>query len=268
MNITSEQVRAEAKLLDEAERSSTQARQTTSVYPDMTLADAYDVQAAWLGLRLARGETLAGHKIGLTSRAMQAAMNITTPDSGFITNTMVFEPDSTLVAADFCDPKVELELCFTLSKDLSGPDLTVDDVFNATEYVSPAVELIAARSYRQDPETGRTRTVVDTVSDNAADAGIVSGGRRVGPRELDLRWISALGYRNGVVEETGVAAGVLDHPALGIVWLARRYYEHGLTMRAGQSILSGSFTRPIDIRPGDSFRFDYGELGTFGLEFS
>jgi 2-oxo-hept-3-ene-1,7-dioate hydratase len=261
-------VLAEAALLDDAEATATQVRQTTVVHPDMTIDDAYRVQAAWLDRKLARGEQLVGHKIGLTSRAMQSAMNITTPDSGFLTRDMVFEPGSTLPAARFCDPKLEVELAFVLAADLSGSDLTVDDVLDATEHVVPAVELIAARSFRRDPDTGRTRTVVDTISDNAADAGIVCGGRRVGPREVDLRWVGALGYRNGVIEETGLAAGVLDHPAAGIVWLARRYAEQGLTLEAGQTILAGSFTRPIDIRPGDEFRFDYGPLGNFELAFS
>ncbi len=265
--LSDDEVAAEAGLLDEAERTATQIRQTTSVHPDMTMDDAYRIQRAWLERKLARGETLVGHKIGLTSRAMQAAMSITTPDSGFLTRDMVFEPDSTLRAADFCDPKVEIELAFVLATELSGPDLTVDDVLDATDHVSPAVELIAARSHRRDPETGRARTVLDTISDNAADAGIVCGGRAVGPREIDLRWVGALGYRNGTIEETGVAAGVLDHPASGIVWLARRYAEQGQTLEAGQTILAGSFTRPIDIRPGDEFRFDYGDLGSFGLDF-
>ena len=268
VTLTDEQIRAEAALLDSAERDRSQIRQTTSVYPDMTLDDAYRVQAAWLELRLARGEQMVGHKIGLTSRAMQEAMNITTPDSGFITDAMVLPPNSTLIAANFCDPKIEVELCFVLAEDLSGPDLSIDDVLDATSYVTPAAELIAARSFRRDPATGRTRTVVDTVADNAADAGLICGGRRVGPREVDLRWVSALAYRNDVITETGVAAGVLDHPARGIIWLARRYHDQGLQLKAGQSVLAGSFTRPIDIRPGDNFYFDYGELGAFGLSFS
>lgn len=268
MTLSPEAAAAEAAMLDAAERTRTQMRQTTEQYPDMTLDDAYAVQAAWLELRLARGELMIGHKIGLTSRAMQAAMNISTPDSGFLTDAMVFEPDSTLAAADFCDPKIEVELCFVLATDLAGTDLSVDAVLDATEYVVPAVELIAARSFRRDPNTDRTRTVVDTISDNAANAGIIAGGRRVDPREVDLRWVSALAYRNGIVEETGVAAGVLDHPARGIAWLAQRYHEHGLTLEAGQSILAGSFTRPIDIRSGDNFHFDYGELGSFGVQFS
>ena len=268
MALTDDDVLTEAALLDEAEATATQIRQSTSVHADMTMDDAYRVQAAWLDRKLAQGEELVGHKIGLTSRAMQAAMNITTPDSGFLTRDMVFEPDSTLEAARFCDPKLEIELAFVLATDLAGADLTVDDVLDATDHVSPAIELIAARSFRKDPDTGRTRTVVDTIADNAADAGIICGGRQVAPREVDLRWVGALGYRNGTIEETGVAAGVLDHPAAGIVWLARRYAEQGLTLEAGQTILAGSFTRPIDIRPGDEFRFDFGDLGSFGLAFA
>lgn len=266
--LTDEQISAEAELLDEAERTGQQIRQTTSIHPEMSIDDAYRVQGAWLERKLNRGERLVGHKIGLTSRAMQTAMNITTPDSGFLTETMVFTPDSELKVAEFCDPKVEVELAFVLATDLAGHDLSIDDVLDATEYVTPAIELIAARSYRSDPETGRTRTVVDTIADNAADAGIVCGGRRLGPREVDLRWVGALASRNDVIEETGLAAAVLGHPAEGIVWLARRYAEQGLTLEAGQTILAGSFTRPIDARVGDEFTFDYGDLGSFGLRFS
>ncbi len=266
--ITDDQIAAEAALLDQAEIDATQIRQTTSVYPEMTIDDAYRVQAAWLDRKLARGETLVGHKIGLTSRAMQAAMNITTPDSGFLTDAMVLPADTELVAAHFCDPKLEVELAFVLARDLAGIDLDIDDVLAATDHVTPAIELIAARSYRRDPQSGRTRTVIDTISDNAADAGIVCGGAPVAPHEVDLRWIGALATRNGIVEETGLAAGVLGHPAHGIAWLARRYHEQGLTLRAGQTILAGSFTRPVDVRPGDDFEFDFGPLGSFGLRFT
>lgn len=268
MGIDQDLAEAEASLLDDAEIERQQIRQTTSVFPDLTIDDAYLIQAAWLQRKLARGERLVGHKIGLTSRAMQQTMNITTPDSGFLTDAMVFEPDTELVAADFLDPKLEIELAFVLRTDLAGADLSIDDVLDATEYVIPAVELIAARSHRRDPDSDRTRTVVDTIADNAADAGIICGGQRVGPHDVDLRWIGALGTRNGTIEETGVAAGVMGHPATGIIWLARRYAEQGLSLEAGQTILAGSFTRPIDIRAGDDFHFDYGPLGSFGLSFS
>lgn len=267
LTFTAEDAAAEAALLDHAETLRQQIRQTTEVHPGMTIDDAYLVQRAWLSRKLDRGERLIGHKIGLTSRAMQIAMNITTPDSGFLTDKMVFAPNSTLDANDFCDPKLEVELAFVLASDLAGPDLTIEDVLDAAEYVTPAVEIIAARSFRRDPRTGRSRTVEDTISDNAADAGIVRGGEPVGPRDVDLRWVGALAFRNGVIEETGLAAGVLGHPALGITWLARRYAEQGLTLEAGQTILAGSFTRPIDIRAGDHFHFDFGSHGSFDLDF-
>jgi len=265
--LSSDQIRREAELLDGAEASATQMRQTTMVYPHMTIDEAYLVQAEWLRLKQERGERLVGHKIGLTSKAMQKSMNIDTPDSGFLTDRMVFEPESTLDAGAFCDPKLEIELAFVLASDLEGRQLSVDDVLDATDHVIPAVELIAARSHRRDPDSGRTRTVVDTIADNAADAGIICGGEPTAPRQVDLRWVGALGYRNGQLEETGLAAGVLDHPANGIVWLARRYADQGLALKAGQIVLAGSFTRPIDVRPGDQFSFDYGALGQFSLGF-
>ena len=208
---------------------------------------------------------MIGHKIGLTSRAMQQAMSIDTPDSGFLTDAMVFAPGEPVAAADFCDLRLEVELAFVLAHDLSGADLRVDDVLDATDHVTAAVELIASRTPRTDPATGRTRTVVDTIADNAADAGIVTGGTPVGPRDTDLRWVGAIAYRNGVVEETGLAAGVLDHPANGIVWLARRYAEQGRSLQSGQVILSGSFTRPMAVAPGDDFYFDFGPLGSFSV---
>ena len=263
--LTDDEIRAEAALLDTAERQRTQVRQTTGVHPHMTIDEAYRVQAAWLDIRLARGERVVGHKIGLTSRAMQQAMNIDTPDSGFLTDTMVFAPDTPVTAADFCDLRLEVELAFVLADDLNGTALSIDDVLDATDHVTAAVELIAARTPRTDPDTGRTRTVVDTIADNAADAGIVVGGLPVRPRDLDLRWVGAIAYRNGTATETGLAAGVLDHPANGIVWLARRYAEQHLSLRAGDVILSGSFTRPMAVAPRDEFRFDFGPLGTFSI---
>jgi 2-oxo-hept-3-ene-1,7-dioate hydratase len=261
-------VAAEARRLDLADRERVQVKQTTLLHPDATIDDAYRIQAAWREIRVGRGERIIGHKIGLTSRAMQASMAISTPDSGFLTDAMVFEESDDIATAAFCDLRVEVELAFVLGRDLGGPDVDVASVLAATDHVVPAVELIAARTHRTDPETGRTRTVVDTIADNAAVAGIVTGGRPVGPGEVDLRWVGALLYRNGTLEETGLAAGVLNHPARGLVWLARRYAEHGLSLEAGQTVLSGSFTRPVPVAPGDVFHIDFGPLGAFPLRFT
>ncbi len=269
--LTEEQVIAEAALLDGAERARTQMRQTTSVYPEATIDDAYRIQAAWKDLRLARGEQLVGHKIGLTSKAMQASMQISTPDSGFITNVMSFDAADgpvSIVAGDHLDAKIEVELAFVLKSDLDSADVELPDVLDATQYVVPALELIAARSFRADPETGRRRTVVDTISDNAANAGIITGGRKVAVDEVDLRWVGALLERNGEIEESGLAAAVLNHPANGIVWLARRYAEQGMSLAAGDVVLAGSFTRPVDVRADDRFAVDYGPLGVVAVDFN
>jgi 2-oxo-hept-3-ene-1,7-dioate hydratase len=112
-----------------------------------------------------------------------------------------------------------------------------------------------------DPETGHLRTIVDTISDNAADAGIVVGGRAVRPADIDMRWVSALLYLNGVVEESGVAAAVLNHPANGVAWLANKLAQFDVGLECGQIVLAGSFTRPVHARAGDTFHADYGPLG-------
>ncbi|HEX4981503.1 MAG TPA: 2-oxo-hepta-3-ene-1,7-dioic acid hydratase [Ilumatobacteraceae bacterium] len=242
-------------------------KRITLDHPDMTLDDAYACQRAWTELQLANGATVRGHKIGLTSRAMQQAMKIDEPDFGVLFDYMFFESGATLTAADYLDPKIEVELAFVLRRPLGGPDVTVDDVNAATDHIVPALELIDARSHRIDPDDGVARGVRDTIADNAADAGVVIGGRQVAPGEVDLRWVPAILKRNGVVEETGVAAAVLDDPVMGIVWLARRLAGYGITLEAGETILTGSFTRPVDCRAGDHFEVDYAGLGVITVDF-
>ncbi|MFZ4760255.1 MAG: fumarylacetoacetate hydrolase family protein, partial [Burkholderiaceae bacterium] len=129
------------------------------------------------------------------------------------------------------------------------------------------LEIIDARIQMTDPDTGSTRKVMDTISDNAANAALVLGGRPVRPHELDLRWVSALLYQNGVIEESGVAAAVLNHPATGVAWLARRLAPWGEGLAAGETVLSGSFTRPVFVAPGDTFHVDYGPLGAIACQF-
>jgi 2-oxo-hept-3-ene-1,7-dioate hydratase len=266
MSMSADQIDAEAVLLDTAEQTRVQCRQTTSVHADITMDEAYAVQAAWRDLKVGRGERIVGHKIGLTSRAMQEAMKITTPDSGFLTDAMMFESGAELESAAYLDGRIEVELAFVLAHDLGAADTSLEDVLAATDHVVPALELIAARTPRVDA-AGRTRNVFDTIADNAANGAVITGGRAVGATEVDLRWVGAILYRNGVPEETGLAAGVLDHPANGIAWLARRYSEQGLRLEAGHVVLAGSFTRPVLIRPGDEFTADYGPLGTINVSF-
>ncbi|WP_339097528.1 2-oxo-hept-4-ene-1,7-dioate hydratase [Deinococcus sp. VB142] len=265
--LTAEQIQDAAKRLHHAEETRTQIGQLSRQYPDITIDDAYRVQDAWVSHKLSLGRKIYGHKIGLTSRAMQKSSNITEPDYGVLLDDMVFPEGSEVPTSRFIVPRVEVELAFLLDKDLQGPNCTVFDVLNATAYVFPAIEIIDARIQQLDPETKATRKVFDTISDNAANAGIITGGRTVRPFDLDLRWVGALLYRNGVIEETGVAAGVLNHPANGVAWLANKYAPHGRKLEAGQVILAGSFTRPVEAEAGDTFHADYGPLGGVAFRF-
>ena len=252
----------------EAARREVKAIDPISIeHPDLDLADAYAVQQAWVDLQLAEGAKLVGRKIGLTSRAMQQQMKIDEPDFGALLDYMVMPTGVELRHADFVDPKLEVEVAFMIGRRLSGESVSVEEVLAATEYIQPALELIDARSYRIHPLTGRARTIIDTIADNAADAGVILGGRKVAPNDVDMRWIGAIFSCNGVVEETGLAAGVLGHPARGIAWVARRLAPHGMAIEPGQIILAGSFTRASPTRPGDEFDADYGPLGTVTCSF-
>lgn len=253
--------------LNDAEQSREQIRQISARHPDMTIADGYRISKQWVDLKLAGGRTVVGHKIGLTSRAMQQASGITEPDYGTLLDDMVFEQGSDVPCGRFITPKVEVELAFVLGKRLEGPGVTVFDVLKATEYVIPAVEIIDCRTFPVDPETGARRRVQDTISDNAANAGIIVGGLPMRPDKVDMRWIGAILSRNAVIEETGIAAGVLNNPANGVAWLANRLAPWGQTLEAGEIVLGGSFTRPVDVKPGDVFNADFGPLGAIGFRF-
>lgn len=253
--------------LDEAERTRQQTGLMSLRFPQMTMDDAYAVQAAWVERKRASGRTIIGWKIGLTSKAMQYALDIDTPDSGVLFDDMRFDDGSNIPKDRFIQPRIEAEIAFVMKGDLRGPDVTVFDVLNATDYVVPALEILDTRILRVDPQTKKARTIVDTISDNAANAGIVTGGRAMRPDQVDLRWVGAIVSRNGQVEETGLGAGVLNDPTRGIAWLANRLANYGGEIKAGQIVLAGSFIRPVEARHGDTITADYGPLGTVSCFF-
>lgn len=265
--LTQQDIAQAARRLHEAEKTNTQMGHLSLEFPEMTIQDAYQIQQQWVELKLSAGHVARGRKIGLTSKAMQNSSGISEPDYGVLLDHMFYEEGSDIPMSNFIVPRVEVELAFILGEDLSGPNCTVMDVLRATEFVVPAIEIIDARIQQIDPQTGKPRKVQDTISDNAANAGIVMGGRPVGPMDVDLRWCSAVCSRNGVVEETGVAAGVLGHPARGVAWLANKLHPYGVTLKAGEVMLGGSFTRPIAAAAGDTFNIDYGPLGAIGFRF-
>ncbi|WP_027528219.1 2-oxo-hept-4-ene-1,7-dioate hydratase [Bradyrhizobium sp. Ec3.3] len=268
MALSKDDILSCARRLHQAEKTRTQIRQLSQDYPAITIADAYAIQKAWVDIKLAEGRIVKGHKIGLTSKAMQSALSIDEPDSGVLLDDMFFA-DGGLVPTDrFIGTRVEAELAFIMSKRLSGPDCTMFDVLNATDFVVPALEILDTRIERVDPKTKATRKIFDTVADNAANAGIVLGGRPIRPLEADLRWIGALCFKNGQLEETGLAAGVLNHPATAVAWLANKIAPLGLALEPGQVVLAGSFIRPIETRKGDTIQADYGAYGSVNCYFA
>ncbi len=252
--------------LQASEKNRTQIEQFSRRYPGMTIEDGYAVSRAWVAAKIADGQVVKGHKIGLTSRAMQISSQISEPDYGTLLDSMFYEQGE-IPIKNFIAPRVEVELAFILAKPLRGPDVTIFDVLQATEYVTPAIEIIDSRIEQFDRLTKVPRKVFDTISDNAANAGIVLGGRPVRPDAVDLRWVAALLHKNAVIEESGVAAAVLNHPATGVAWLANKLAPWGEHLAAGEVVLAGSFTRPVAAVAGDSFHADYGPLGSIAFRF-
>lgn len=257
-----------ARRLYEARKSRTQVRHFSREFPGMTIADGYAVQREWVKLELADGRRVRGRKIGLTSRAMQVSSQIDEPDFAPLMDDMFFEPGGDIPIERFIAPRVEVEFAFVLGQPLQGPGVTLFDVLRAAEWVTPAVEIIDARIEQFDRETKAPRKVFDTISDFAANAGIVLGGRPVRPGDVDLRWAGAMLSKNGVIEETGLGAAVLGHPAMGIAWLANKIAPWNERLEAGDIVLAGSFTRPVGAVAGDSFHVDYGPLGSIGFRFA
>ncbi|WP_295127841.1 2-oxo-hept-4-ene-1,7-dioate hydratase [uncultured Leifsonia sp.] len=255
-------IQAIADELATAERDRTTVPLLTARHPEMTVEDSYAVQRVWVERGLAAGRRLVGRKIGLTSKVMQQATGITEPDYGAIFADMVYETGSVIPFDQYSNVRIEVELAFVLARPLEGPDVTLFDVLDATKYVVPALEILSSRIELQG------RTIVDTISDNAAMGGMVVGGRPVAVDAVDLRWVGALLYRNETIEESGVAAAVLDHPASGVAWLANKLAQHGSRLEEGDIVLAGSFTRPMWVERGDTIHADYGTLGAVTCRFS
>ncbi|KAA9394479.1 2-oxo-hepta-3-ene-1,7-dioic acid hydratase [Kocuria coralli] len=248
--------------LAEAERTHSTIPRITARYPEADVEDSYAIQGVWRDAQIAAGRHLIGRKIGLTSKAMQQATGITEPDYGVMFDDTVWQNGAQIPFDAFSNVRIEVELAFVLKHPLEGPRCSLFDVLRATEYVTPALEVLNAHVEMEG------RTIVDTIADNAAYGGLVLGGNPVAPDAVDLRWVSALLYRNETIEETGVAAGVLNHPATGVAWLADKLHQHGARLEAGEIILAGSFTRPLWVSRGDSVLCDYGRLGTITCRFA
>src|SRR5882757_6929382 len=249
-----------ADILMAAQKERKQAVQLSVTFPHIEIEDSYAISTEVANRKISAGARLIGHKVGLTSKAMQRSSMIDEPDYGYILDDQMIGDGAKVKHADYCKPRVEVELAFIMGKRLQGPGVGLAEVLRATEYVVPAIEIVDARIRDQ-------RKIFDTVADNGAAAGIVIGGRPVGPMDVDLRWVSGIMYCNSEIEETGVAAGVLGHPALGVAWLANKLGAHDVTLEPGHLVLAGSFTRVVFAQKGDTLHADFGPLGGIAVQF-
>ena len=264
--LTAEDIEQAAEDLLAAERTRRQIGLLSLRYPVITLDDAYAIQAAQMARKLAEGRRIIGWKIGLTSRAMQDALGIDTPDSGVIYDDMDFADGSTVPVGRFIQPRIETEIAFVMKAPLDGA-VSRDEVLAATAYVAPAIEILDTRIVRVDAATRQPRRIFDTVADNAANGGIVLGAQRHAPESIDLRWVGAIVTKDDEVVATGLGAAVLNDPVMGIVWLARRMKQYGQRIEAGQVVLSGSFIGPVECPPGSRIHADFGPFGSASVSF-
>ncbi|GJF03063.1 2-keto-4-pentenoate hydratase [Pseudonocardia sp. D17] len=262
MSLTEEDVRQLAAQLWDAEQRSVPVEPISRRHPAADVDDAYRIQLEGVRLRVAQGDSVRGHKVGLTARVMQQQFGVDRPDFGHLLGSM-FHPEGEPLPVDaLIAPRVEPELAFVLDQPLQGPGVTVADVLAATAFVLPALEIIDSRI--EDWQIG----IVDTVADNASSARVVLGGVRTPIAGLDPRLIGVVLRRNGEIVETGASGAVLGNPAQAVAWLANTIAPGGGVLRAGDLIMPGTCTRAVAMRPGDTVRADFEHLGHVGVTFS
>ncbi|UXA17518.1 2-keto-4-pentenoate hydratase [Mycobacterium sp. SMC-4] len=247
--------------LAQAERSRQPISPLTDAHPDIDVVDAYEIQLINIRQKVAEGARVVGHKVGLSSEAMQKMMNVDEPDYGHLLDDMQVFEDAPVRSEKYLYPRVEVEVGFILADDLPGAGCTEDDVLAATAAFCPAIELIDTRI------TNWQIKLCDTIADNASSAGWVLGEARVSPKDIDIKGIDAVLTNNGDVVAEGRSDAVLGNPVTAVAWLARKVDSFGVRLKAGDIVLPGSCTRAIDAPPGSHFVADFSGLGSVRLSF-
>ena len=233
----------------------------TRQWPGLDVVDAYEIQLINARERLAAGGVVRGHKVGLTSQAMQQMLGVGEPDYGHLFADMFVPDEGTLAAVGLCYPRVEIEVAFVLGETLKGPGVTVPDVLRATAFVLPAIEIIDSRV--RDWQI----TLPDTIADNASSARVVLGTNATPPGRVDLRLLGCVLRRNGEVAETGTSGAVLGNPAAAVAWLANKLSQFGMTLDEGHVVMPGACTRAVEVCAGDIIHGELDELGSVSVGF-
>jgi 2-oxo-3-hexenedioate decarboxylase len=239
-----------------AVESRTATTPITNAHPDLSVDEAYDIQAAIVDARLHGNCSIVGAKLGLTSEAKQRQMNVSEPLYGWLTSEMQIESGGALVCSNYIQPRCEPEIAFLLKDDLYGSDIGTDHVLAATAYVLPAIDVLDSRF------VGYTFTIADVVADNASSAGFILGEAGAGIADVDLPRVQCSFYKNGQLLATATGAAVLGHPAASVAWMVRALARRGEGLRAGQIVLSGALTEATPVKPGDEITAEFDGLGS------
>ena len=256
-----ERAAAAAELAD-AEKKAKQIRPLTETYPSIDVEDAYAVQQIQIDEKVAAGQIVRGHKIGLSARAMQQMLGVDEPDFGHLLDGMFVADLGTIDSSVLCQPHAEFEIAFVLGATLPGQGCTVADVLRCAEFVAPSIEVIDTRIRDWKIK------LCDTIADKASSARVVLGAHAKSPADLDLRTVGCVGRVNGEIVATGTGGAVLGHPAAAVAWLANRLHAFGVVLEAGEVIIPGSCTQAIEVNPGDVVRADFDGLGHVAVCFS
>jgi 2-oxopent-4-enoate/cis-2-oxohex-4-enoate hydratase len=234
----------------------------TDRFPDLTIDDAYRIQLAMVERRCAEGgQRIVGKKIGVTSKPVMDLFNVREPDFGFVTSDMMIDCAGEIESATLIAPKVEGEIAFILGRDLTGTDVTEQDVLDATELVMPCLEIVDSRI------SDWKIKIQDTVADNASAALVVLGDMALPASRIDLITCGMSLEINGELRSTGAGAATLGHPARAVAWLANTLGKYGIPLMAGEVILSGSMGAMLPVAKGDYVRMTVSGLGTAEARF-
>ena len=234
----------------------------TETYPDIVFGDAYEIQKLQIEERLAEGRVVKGHKVGLTSAAMQKQLGVDQPDFGHLLDDMFYLENMPIPMDVWLQPRIEPEVAFVLGKPLQGPGVTIADAIRAVDFVLPAIELVDSRV--KDWKI----SIIDTIADNASSGGVVLGGKPTKLSDVDLRLIGCTLYKNGQIVGTGANGAVMGNPLNSLVWLANTVGPQGVTLEPGHVVLPGSVTKLQAVSPGDTFVANWGVLGTVTARFA
>jgi 2-keto-4-pentenoate hydratase len=233
----------------------------TATHEGMTLDDAYTIQLLQVERRLAQGRTVRGHKVGLTSAAMQRLLGVTEPDYGHLFDDFFHLEHAPIPAETFLQPRVEPEVAFVLKRALHGPGVTVHEALRAVDFVLPALEIVDSRI--RDWKIG----LFDTIADNASSGAVVLGSTPTEVGAVDLRLAGATFHRNGELVGTGAGGAVLGSPVNSLVWLANTVGARGITLEEGDVVLPGAVCAMVPVVAGDTFTATFAGLGSVTARF-